>query len=227
MGSPAIPEEIVQCAWCLCDSYTSFTKDIDSNHVCHKCIREQFEKAVQSEDSFPLKWKSIELRPDDHQDILSSELVQQYKNKKKEYQTPAHKRIYCKGQVVQAPAADSGVRMTGDYVTFSGTFGVGLNTEACGTFIGAIKPLEDGVENVKEKNFKARCKECRTLHCLICSEAYVAGGHKCSGISPSNSAAKEIPPDWVRGKDYQFCPSSFCERLVELIDGCKFPLIQY
>lgn len=213
-----------QCGWCWERYLVSDVSFLDTMHICHECIRKRFEKAVESEENYPLKWGNIQLNLADFHHLLSRDLCMRFKAKEAEYLTPVDERIYCTAQHPEE-------YMTGDLAMVVDPFALPEqhNTtttsnrplKECGTYIGRIKVLtgDSGANDVEEQEVKVRCKGCHTVYCLVCAKPYKHGGHQCNGISPAreeNEAEVGVP-----GKDFQYCPSTFCKRKIQLIDGCN------
>lgn len=188
---------------CCCESFRDYTSiEIDGSPVCVACIKRMFDKALKFEHDYPPNWAGP-LHPSEFSHILSTEYIEEYKQKEIEYKTPIAKRIYCQ-----------------HVIPISTTYlpGQGFDTVVgrCGQFLGvrhkARKP--DHILTL------GRCKSCRSATCMVCDDysedpQYLLK-HECPGKSCANENRAKAFHGLKRGKDWQECPSRLCGRRIEL-----------
>ena len=191
------------CAICLEQTPGGHTVSIHSSLVCHDCVRQIFEAAIKDEDRYPPKWGTQILKPGDFGRVVSHRTRRRLVEKEKEYLTPPALRIYCNNT-------------TPSYDELSNPFGRRL-LPPCGAFVGRL--VEEAHESIAAgSSMSSECEKCRTTHCLICGEGHVLGGHQCRKFSPDH-ADDQAFEGLTKGKDYQTCPSTTCQRKLELADG--------
>jgi hypothetical protein len=204
---------------CVCMERPPFGEmtNASKDNVCHDCIRQTFQRALDYEGNYPPKWGNhiLDIRKYTQQRILTQEFLGRYHQKEREYRCPSANRIYCSwprnGTVQQADDEGKGIDK-----------GKAID-DRCNTFLGArIRSTVDVLGNNGE--LVVRCKECHNLSCRAC-ETHIHGlaqamNHKCLPVraaDPDDAAFQGLK----RGKDFQLCPFEECERKIELNDGCN------
>ncbi|KAI0156592.1 hypothetical protein GGR57DRAFT_463908 [Xylariaceae sp. FL1272] len=88
------PETRRSCTSCMDDKPANELVKAQCEHeYCHDCIRRLFESAIADETLFPARCCSKEIPPDNLQPVLGADRLQEYKDKKIEYETV--NRTYC------------------------------------------------------------------------------------------------------------------------------------
>jgi hypothetical protein len=186
----------------------------DNSSVCHDCIREIFQRALDCQDDYPPKWgnHTLDIRKYTQEHILTQEFLGLYHQKEREYRClPKNNRIYCswpRHETVQPPDEKGKGKAKDD---------------RCNTFLGArIRSTFDALANNGE--LVVRCRECHNLSCRAC-ETHIhslthATTHECTPMraaDPDDAAFQGLK----RGRDFQLCPSEECGMRIQLFDGCN------
>ncbi|KAK5745344.1 hypothetical protein LTR17_001505 [Elasticomyces elasticus] len=180
--------------------------DVAGDRVCWQCvvdtIKPQFVDALKNENAYPVRWGATELYLEDFKGIFSATFQVEWREKMKEYSTPADQRVICKHSVLKA-----------DGESIKALEGSDLNGRTkdelkdCGQFLGPrIGATEEPVV----------CTSCGGKACRACGEPIVKGGkHECKPVVVEEDPFKNM----VRGQAYQICPK--CPLPAMLADGCN------
>lgn len=111
-----------KCDLCLQHKSEAPIKLIETSAVCRECfitqVKPKFEAAKASEQNWPVTF-GTPIHPSSFPDFFTTEFIEDYEEKEKEYKTPVNSRVYC-------AAASCGA--------FLGSSGAGASiTCACGT----------------------------------------------------------------------------------------------
>jgi len=63
--------------------------------ACKGCLRYILQNSLEAETSFPPRWAGKRLDPRDFRHVVSSEFLDEYEEKEKEWGCPARLRLYC------------------------------------------------------------------------------------------------------------------------------------
>lgn len=160
---------------------------------CAGMVAGYFKDALQHEHSYPPRWgdQTIPLEP--FLDLLPQDFELNYASKKKEYDTPPAKRLYCERRKRQ----DNSTLETG-------------SKDICGNFLGEKSSLNQHGHPV------IICPQCHEMSCTDCG-SLESIGHVCEQSEQPKDPFAEL----IRGKDYQVCPNADCGLKVQLWDGCN------
>ena len=154
-----------------------------------------FEEALKHEFSFPPKFGQTTINYYMIGDALPPGFATQYRRRVQEYNTPWNLRVHCPN-LTSVPV----LKLQGrDPETEFNVYTVGSLKEPCGNFVGEAS-------NRKQIVF-----------CSLCKGACVL--HKSKQIGPIDAAAFE---GLTRGRDYQLCPGTRCNVVLELAEACNF-----
>ncbi|KAK5126602.1 hypothetical protein LTR85_009536 [Meristemomyces frigidus] len=169
---------LLECIICTSTSENnSSISFVEGSPTCHDCIIERFQKAVDSENNYPVTWGQVTLTLTQFDDIIPAALCKQFRDKEKEYTVPPAERIYCKAATRRD---DGGWRLHAP------------GAAPCGTFLGQ-RALESAETDWDAP--RARCPTCRISSCLGCGEPNhgIQRAHACkrAEIAKSDAAAFE------------------------------------
>lgn len=203
------------CCVCLETQPFGTLATVNRYQVCHECIRQTFQRALDYEGNYPPRWGRhvLDVREYTQQSILTREFLSLYHQKEREYRCPPINRVYCSWSrhrsVQQSEGKGKGKGKAID--------------ERCNGFLGArTRSAVDVLFN--NGKLVVNCKECGNLSCRACEDHITnsarAVAHKClpARASDTNDAAFE---GLRRGRDFQLCPFESCQRKIELMDGCN------
>ncbi|KAK5716188.1 hypothetical protein LTR15_010014 [Elasticomyces elasticus] len=193
------------CGCCFDHHYDYTSIDVNKFKMCTTCVKGMFERAIKHEIDYPAIMMSTELHPKHFDHIISSEFVESYVQREKEYKCPTSSRAYCKH--------------------FTPGGGKESNVEACGKFVGPLRREEKEVVLIV-----ASCGGCSRLTCLKCGVALTS-----IELSPVHGCEKRITEDKIAeteeierafaglelGKDFQRCPNEPCSRPIQLGEACN------
>ena len=183
------------CDLC-CESFAPGpSTTISGTKICDGCINKHISAALAPEVDFPPRWAGTVLDLRDFLSALSPSVVALYNRKHDEWACPPKERIYCRH--TDPPK----------------------NTQECGAFLG------------RRANGRScrKCKQCLWYTCLCCLESFSTSDREGHETTIDHLCDPDIEADMrkkafdglKRGRDYQDCPSPYCERRVELKDGCN------
>ncbi|KAK3654199.1 hypothetical protein LTR56_004254 [Elasticomyces elasticus] len=193
------------CACCF-DHHNDYTSiDVNKFKMCTTCVKGMFERAIKHEIDYSAIVTLTELHPKHFDHIISSEFVERYVQREKEYKCPTSSRAYCK------------------HFTLGGS--KESNAEACGKFVGPLRQEEKEVVLIV-----ASCGGCSRLTCLKCGVELTSieqsPAHDCEKrITEAKIAeTEEIERAFAGlelGKDFQRCPNEPCSRPIQLGEACN------
>ncbi|EMC94429.1 hypothetical protein BAUCODRAFT_548203 [Baudoinia panamericana UAMH 10762] len=185
----------MHCAICFLDCGSKLVAQVSGYLVCGQCVSKLFERAVSNECNYPPTWEGEKLDIDAFRPFLTPKLLQEFKEKEREYTCPVPARVYCEG-LRQNPSHP-------------------MHAERCNAFLGKrTAPLSALAPSTID------CKTCCTVSCLSCKRVIESHFHKCD---PTNDERQDYAAfdGLERGKDYQICPAKHCLRKLQLVDGCN------
>lgn len=116
------------CTVCFEEQAEENITAVHGSLVCHVCVTEVFERAVESEENYPPKWGDRTLKARDFGGVVPREVRKRLEQKEEEYNTAPIMRVYCS-------------RVNPDIM-----IDVGEEGEPCGAFVGRIS--KSWAENV-------------------------------------------------------------------------------
>ena len=194
------------CTVCIEDQSEPehLVRTIDGDPICPDCITTGilplFEAALKNEINFPPKWGPIEIDFESFEDLFSEAFRLAYREKIWEYDTPVPTRVYCQHRV----PTTSKDKSAGD-----------AETDFCNTFMGSVEAK--GVSQCSSSPRHWMCMECRDIASPP-PAIYTCDAAKAAAKADNESKAFD---QTTRGKQWQQCPNSDCERKLDLKDGCN------
>jgi len=162
--------------------------------ACKGCLRYILQNSLEAETSFPPRWAGKRLDPRDFRHVVSSEFLDEYEEKEKEWGCPARLRLYCHHTTPP-------------------------QVEPCGNFLR--QSPEDRLCQRCDKCMTYTCGQC---HMNLLSQdtrlTQTVIEHDCDP-SLEIQAREQAFAGLVRGKDYQDCPTETCQRRIELAAACN------
>ncbi|KAK3638512.1 hypothetical protein LTR56_003259 [Elasticomyces elasticus] len=180
--------------------------DVNGDRVCWQCavdtIKPQFVDALKNENAFPVRWGATELYLEDFKGIFSATFQAEWKEKLKEYSTPANERVLCKHSVLKTEGESTQALEGSDLSARTPD-----ELKDCGQFLGPkTAPNEQPVV----------CTSCGGKACRACGEANIKDAkHECEAVVEEEDPFNGM----VRGQEYQICPK--CPLPAMLADGCN------
>jgi hypothetical protein len=182
--------------------------------ICKDCtvdnIIPKFEKALQFEREYPVKFGPVELDWHAFQDLLGEEYGAKLAKQEKMYATPRKVRVFCQN-LVAAPSTSGGDKKGKDPVQESKT--------KCLAFLGSRLARSALYRNRK-------CDRCGKKVCGMCgrprTQCKADDGSCAEPTQKQEDEAQEKEFEGlVKGKDYQLCPKKHCGAAIYLGEACN------